>query len=490
MEVRSTMPKAEAHTNPKAATEDLNFLHQVEQQFDKAAACLEYHPSLMTQIKTCRNVYEFNFPVKVNGEIKIFRGWRAEHSHHRKPTKGGIRFAEHVDKDEVAALASLMTFKCAIVNVPFGGSKGAVKINPYTTPVDVLEKVTRRYAAELVWKGFIGPGINVPAPDMGTGEREMAWIADTYDVLNNGQVDNFGCVTGKPVSQGGIAGRKEATGRGTYYGIREALLVKEDCKRLGLSLGLEGKSVVIQGYGNVGWHAAHIMAKEGGAKIVGIGEWNGWLYNEDGIDLDALEAYRTERKTMLGFPGAKSHEERPADILEVPCDVLVPAALENQLTMENAPRVRAKVIAEAANGPTTPGAEEILLKNGALIIPDIYLNAGGVTVSYFEWTKNLNHIRYGRMGKLLEANRANYVLNAVEGLTGKQFSESDRASLGRGADEIDLVRSGLEGTMVDSYREIRSAMSTNHKIKDLRTAAMAVAISKVAQSYESLGIFP
>jgi glutamate dehydrogenase (NAD(P)+) len=483
---------SKAEKSAKVAGEDLNFLHQVEQQFDKAASCLEYHPSLMAQIKTCRNVYEFNFPVKVDGEIRIYRGWRAEHSHHRKPTKGGIRFAEHVDKDEVAALASLMTFKCAIVNVPFGGSKGAVKINPYTTPPEVLEKVTRRYAAELVWKGFIGPGINVPAPDMGTGEREMAWIADTFDVMNNGAVDNFGCVTGKPVSQGGIAGRTEATGRGTFYGVREALESKEDCKRLGISTGLAGKSVVIQGYGNVGWHAAHIMSKEGGARITAIGEWNGWLENEKGIDLAALEAYRKEKKTMLGFPGAKSHEgqDKAAGVLEVACDVLVPAALENQLTLENASRIRAKIIAEAANGPTTPGAEAVLLKNGSLIIPDIYLNAGGVTVSYFEWTKNLNHIRYGRMGKLLEANRANYILNAVEGLTGKNFSAQDRTEMGRGADEIDLVRSGLEGTMVDSYREIREAMTKNKKIKDLRTAAMAVAISKVAKSYETLGVWP
>ena len=469
--------------------EDLNFLHQVEQQFDKAAACLSYHPSLLAQIKTCRNVYEFNFPVKVNGEIQIFRGWRAEHSHHRKPTKGGIRYAEHVDKDEVAALASLMTFKCAIVNVPFGGSKGAVKINPYTTPVETLEKVTRRYAAELVWKGFIGPGINVPAPDMGTGEREMAWIADTYDVMNNGGVDNFACVTGKPVSQGGISGRTEATGRGTFYGVREALSHAEDCKRMGLSMGLEGKSVVIQGYGNVGWHAAHIMAKEGGARIIAIGEWNGWLYNEKGIDLDALETWRLEKKTIIGFPGAKTNPNAKG-VLEVPCDVLVPAALENQITMENAPRIRAKLIAEAANGPTTPGAEKILLKAGAVIIPDIYLNAGGVTVSYFEWTKNLNHIRYGRMSKQLDTSRSNGILDAVEQMTGKTISAADRERLSRGADEVDLVRSGLENTMIDSYQEVRDAKAQNKKIKDLRTAAMAVAISKVARSYESLGIFP
>ncbi len=480
---------AKAGKSVKTSGEDLNFLHQVEQQFDKAAACLDYHPSLLAQIKTCRNVYEFNFPVKVNGTIQIFRGWRAEHSHHRKPTKGGIRYAEHVDKDEVAALASLMTFKCAIVNVPFGGSKGAVKINPYQTPVDVLERVTRRYTAELMWKGFIGPGTNVPAPDMGTGEREMAWIADTYDVMNGGGVDNFGCVTGKPVSQGGIAGRTEATGRGTFYGVREALSHADDCKRLGLTTGLEGKSVVIQGYGNVGWHAAHIMSKEGGARITAIGEWNGWLHNEKGIDLDALEDWRREKKTMLGFPGAKTNT-KPAGVLEVACDVLVPAALENQITMENAGRVRAKIVAEAANGPTTPGAEKILLKNGAMIIPDIYLNAGGVTVSYFEWTKNLNHIRYGRMSKLLETSRTNGILDAVEKMTGKSFTSEERTRLSRGAEEIDLVRSGLENTMVESYREVRGALHQNKKIRDLRTAAMAVAISKVAKSYESLGIFP
>jgi glutamate dehydrogenase (NAD(P)+) len=473
----------------KNGGEDLNFLHVVEQQFDKAAATLSHPDFLLQQIRTCRNVYEFNFPVRIGSEIKMFRGWRAEHSHHRKPLKGGIRYAEHVDKDEVAALASLMTFKCAIVNVPFGGSKGAVRINPYKTPVDVLERVTRRYTSELIWKGFIGPGINVPAPDMGTGEREMAWIADTYDVMNAGGIDNFACVTGKPVSQGGIQGRKEATGRGTYYGVREALSHRDDMKKLGLTPGLEGKSVVIQGYGNVGWHAAHIMAKEGGARIVAIGEWNGWLYNEKGIDLDALETWRAENKTMMGFPGATTDRNPPA-VLEVPCDILVPAALENQLTLENAGRVRAKLIAEAANGPTTPGAEEILLKNGSIIIPDIYLNAGGVTVSYFEWTKNIGHIRYGRMGKRLEAARSEAMLDSIQKMTGKDFTDAERMALAKGSDEIDIVRSGLEGTMVDAYREIREAARNNNKIKDLRTAAMAVAINKVAQSYESLGIFP
>ena len=473
----------------QGSAEDLNMYHAYERQFDRAAAVLKFPEHLLEQIKTCNNVYEFNFPIRMGKKLAMFSGWRAEHSHHRKPLKGGIRYAEHVDKDEVMALASLMTFKCAIVNVPFGGSKGAVRINPYITPVDVLERVTRRYAAELIWKGFISPGSNVPAPDMGTGEREMAWIADTYDAMHRGGIDNFACVTGKPVSQGGIQGRTEATGRGVFYGIREALSFKQDAKKLGLEVGLEGKRVAIQGYGNVGWHAAHIFAKEGGARIVAIGEWNGWLENPKGIDVDALEIYRKENGTMLGFPGAKTHR-KPQGMLEVECDVLVPAALQNQITLENVDRLNCKMVAEAANGPTTPDAEKKLIARGIPVIPDIYLNAGGVCVSYFEWTKNIGHIRYGRMGKRLEAAKENQLLDAIEHAMGRKLDASDRRVFGRGADEIDIVRSGLEGTMVDAYREIRAAFKRNRRVRDLRTAAYAVAIEKVAASYESLGIWP
>jgi len=483
------MATSTAAPSTAAEREDLNLHHIVEKQFDKAAATLDLPDYLLKHIRTCQNVYEFNFPVRIGDKLTMYTGWRAEHSHHRKPLKGGIRFAEHVSADEVKALAALMTYKCAIVNVPFGGSKGAVRVNPYKTPVEVLERITRRYTAELVWKNFIGPGINVPAPDMGTGEREMAWIADTYDVMNMGGIDNFACVTGKPVSQGGIAGRKEATGRGVFYGVREALSFKTDAERLGLSRGLEGKRVVIQGYGNVGWHAAHIFAKEGGAKIVAIGEWNGWLHNDDGIDLDKLEEYRTEKKTLMEFPGAKTSRDAPK-VLEVPCDILVPAAMENQVTLANADRVRCKVLAEAANGPTTPGAEEILLKNGTLIIPDIFLNAGGVTVSYFEWTKNIGHIRYGRMGKRLEMARGRKMIRAIERATDVEFDKADRRKFTQGAEEVDIVRSGLEGTMVDAYRELRAVMKRNKKIHDLRTAAFAVAVEKIATAYQSLGIFP
>ena len=469
--------------------EDLNMYHIYDRQFDRAAQVLKFSGSLLEQIKTCNNIYEFTFPVRVGKKLRMFTGWRAEHSHHRKPVKGGIRFAEDVDADEVRALAALMTFKCALVNVPFGGSKGAVKINPHEVPLDVLERATRRYAAELCWKDFIGPGINVPAPDMGTGEREMAWIADTYDGLNRGGIDNFACVTGKPVSQGGIAGRTEATGRGVVYGCREALSFQADAKKFGMRPGLEGQRVVIQGYGNVGWHAAHIFAKEEGAKIIAIGEYNGWLHNPDGIDLDALEEYRRENGTMLHFPGAYTFAE-PEKVLEVECDILVPAALQNQITLNNVDRINCKMLAEAANGPTTPGAEEKLLARNIVIIPDIYLNAGGVTVSYFEWTKNIGHIRFGRMGKRLEAFKENQFMDAVERVTGGEFEPAERRMFGRGADEVDIVRSGLEGTMIDAYREIRAVFKRKRGVKDLRTAAYAVAIEKVAHAYENLGIFP
>ena len=473
-----------------SSNEDLNLYHIVSRQFDRAAEQLRYPEHVLNQIKVCNNIYEFQFPVRVGKRFEIFTGWRAEHSHHRKPLKGGIRFSEHVDADEVKALSSLMTFKCALVNVPFGGSKGAIKVNPYTTPPEVLQRVTRRYTAELCWKNFIGPGINVPAPDMGSGEREMAWIADTYDGLNHGGLDNFACVTGKPVSQGGIVGRTEATGRGVVYGIREALSFPGDVRQFGLTPGLEGKSIVIQGFGNVGSHAAHIFAKEEGAKIIAIGEWNGFLVNRDGIDLDALEKYRAEKGTMLDFPGAETYRDNPSKVLEIECDILIPAALQNQITLENVERLRCKVIGEAANGPTTPGAEEYLVKNNVLIVPDIYLNSGGVTVSYFEWTKNLGHIRFGRMAKRLSGHKESQMISAVERVTGATFSPDERRSLGRGADEIDIVRSGLEGTMVDAYREIRNVVKRKRQVHDLRTAAYIVAIDKVASSYEKLGIFP
>ncbi len=474
---------------PSSVKEDLNLNNIVSAQFDRAAALTDFDPGLLAQIKVCNNIYTFHFPVEVDGKLQIFQGWRAEHSHHRKPLKGGIRYAPNVDENEVMALAALMTFKCALVNVPFGGSKGAVRVDPWRVSDKTKEAITRRFTYELAHKNFIGPGVNVPAPDMGTGEKEMAWITDTYQAVASDPLNSFACVTGKPVSQGGIAGRTEATGRGVYYGLREACNDPRLMDKVGLPLGLADKRVVVQGFGNVGYHAARIMQREGGAKIIAVGEYNGTIVDENGIDIDALHEHRVKTGYIQGFPGCTDLEE-PAACLELECDVLVPAALENQITLANASQVKAKIVGEAANGPTTPGAEQILNDSGVVIVPDIYLNAGGVTVSYFEWTKNISHMRFGRMSKRFDAGREQRYLELIEAATGVKLSDEKRELLGLGADEVDLVRSGLENTMTDAYQEIMAAMEADDRIKDLRTAAYIVSIKKVATTYISMGIFP
>jgi glutamate dehydrogenase (NAD(P)+) len=380
-----------------------------------------------------------------------------------------------------------MTYKCAVVDVPFGGAKGGICINPKNYDVDELQRITRRYTAELVKKGFIGPGIDVPAPDYGTGPREMAWIADTYAALNPGNVDALGCVTGKPVSQGGIRGRTEATGRGVFFAVREACGIAEDMKALGLSPGLKGKRVVVQGMGNVGYYAAKFL-QEGGCTIIGLAEYEGAIYNPNGLDVEAVQKHRKGTRSILNFPGAQNIL-KTTDALELECDILVPAALEKQLHAENAPRIKAKIIAEGANGPTTPEAEEILLKKGVLVIPDMYANAGGVTVSYFEWLKNLQHVRMGRMGKRFMESSTSQLVTTIERVTGKSLTEKEKVALAHGPDEVDLVNSGLEDTMINAYHEIRNIWKTRQNI-DLRTAAFISSINKIATSYIELGIFP
>ena len=475
-------------TNRRDVPEDLNLKRIVAQQFDKAAATLDIPSGLLDQIKACNAIYFVQFPVRFGDSYEIFHGWRAEHSQHRKPLKGGIRYSELVDQDEIIALASLMTYKCAIVNVPYGGARGGVSFDPRNYTRDQIEKITRRFTAELIKKNFIGPGVDVPAPDVGTGEREMAWMADTYDAFNPGGIDNLGCVTGKPVTQGGVRGRKEATGRGVLFGIRRALESPEDFKNLRLSKGVEGKTVAIQGFGNVGYHAAKLMV-ESGAKILAVGEWDGGVYSKKGLDIEALFQHRLQRKTILGFPGSKDLKN-PHEVLEVECDILIPAALENQITRENAPRIQAKIVAEAANGPTTVEAEEILLGRGIHLIPDVYLNAGGVVVSYFEWGKNLSHMRYGLLQKRLEEAKTASLLTAAEELAGRPLSASLRKKLSVPPNEEALVNSGLEEKMTRAYEEVREVFLTRDKVKDMRTAAYVVAIEKVARSYMELGIFP
>jgi len=466
-----------------------SFFKSVENYFDKAAAATNLPAGLLNQIKACNAVYQMRFPVKIGNNYEVIEAYRVQHSHHRLPTKGGIRYAMSVNQDEVMALAALMSFKCAIVDVPFGGAKGGVKINPKEYSVNTLQKITRRYTTELIRKNFIGPGIDVPAPDYGTGSREMAWILDTYTTFKNGEIDAVGCVTGKPVNQNGIRGRTEATGRGVFYGLKQCLSYADDMKKIGLTTGTEGKTMAVQGLGNVGYHTASISSKEGGMKIVCVAEYEGAIHCKDGLDIDAVMKHRKETGSILDFPGAKNLKNRDL-VLEQDVDILVPAALEQVITGKNAKNVKAKIIAEAANGPITPDAEEILLKKGIVVIPDMYINAGGVTVSYFEWLKNLSHMRFGRMEKRFNQNTYENLVDLVQKSTGKTVGKKERSILTRGADEIDLVRSGLEETMVNSYEQIRDILKRNKKAKDMRSAAMVNAIKKIGNDYISLGIFP
>jgi glutamate dehydrogenase (NAD(P)+) len=472
-----------------SANQTYSFFHSVERSFDKAAKFTKWDLGILEQIKACNSVYQMRFPVKRDdGSIEVIEAYRVQHSHHKAPCKGGIRFSDEVNQDEVMALASLMTYKCAIVNVPFGGGKGGIKINPRKYSEYELEKITRRYTSELVKKNFIGPGIDVPAPDYGTGSREMAWIVDTYASLKPGEIDAAGCVTGKPVTQGGVRGRTEATGLGVFYGIREVCNMPDVMEKQGLTVGVEGKTVVVQGLGNVGFYCAKFF-RQHGAKVVSIAEYEGAIYNADGLNEEEVFAHRKATGSILNFPGA-TNLAKNTDALELECDILIPAALENVINGDNAPRVKAKIGGEAANGPCTPEADEVFAQKGILCVPDMYLNAGGVTVSYFEWLKNLSHVRYGRMEKRFTENMNTRILTQIEELSGKQVNESERKLIMHGADEQDLVHSGLEETMISATREIIEVWKSNPAIPDMRTAAYVSAINKVATSYVELCIFP
>ncbi len=466
-----------------------SFFESVNKSFDKASKFTTWESGLLEQIKACNAVYQMRFPIKRDdGSIEVIEAYRVQHSQHKTPCKGGIRFSNAVNQDEVMALAALMTYKCAIVNVPFGGGKGGIKINPRNYSEFELQKITRRYTAELVKKNFIGPGTDVPAPDYGTGEREMAWILDTYATMRPGEIDSMGCVTGKPVTQGGVRGRKEATGLGVFFGVREVCLMDDVMERLGLTPGVISKRVVVQGLGNVGYHSAKFF-REHGAKVVAIAEYEGAIYSADGLNEEEVFQHRKQTGSILNFPGAENLA-KSGDALELECDILIPAALENVINKDNAGNVKAKIIGEAANGPLTPEADDILAKKGTLIIPDMYLNAGGVTVSYFEWLKNLSHVRYGRMEKRFTENMNKHILGQIEELTGRTVNESEKKFIEHGASEADLVHSGLEETMIEATHEIMNTWKANPGIPNMRTAAYVVAINKVGTSYAELGIFP
>lgn len=464
-----------------------SFRDGVNLMVDRAISVMGLELGVANAIKSCNAVIQVQFPVKIRGKIEVFTGWRATHSTHRLPSKGGIRYAPYADQNEVEALAALMTYKCAIVNVPFGGSKGALLIDPSQYDRDEMEMITRRFSLELIRKGFLSPSTNVPAPDVGTGQREMAWIADTYKQLHPDDINYVACVTGKPIHHGGIQGRVEATGRGVQYAIQEFFRHPEDVKNAGMNGLLEGKTCVMQGFGNVGYHAAKFLAEEDGVKITAIIKSHGALINDEGINIEQLRQHIDEHHEIETYPCAQFVEDGKA-VLEKECDILIPAALENQINLENVDRIKAKLIVEAANGPISFGADEILNHKGIVVIPDAYANAGGVTVSYFEWIRNISHIRFGRMQRRHEEMRGMQVAKMFEESTGNSVSEHIRNSITRGADELDLVRSGLDDTMRVAYQEIRATLQSDDNIHDLRTASYVTAIKKISRSYLDVGI--
>jgi glutamate dehydrogenase (NAD(P)+) len=470
----------QSHTEP-------SFRDSVDLMFAQAAALIDMPEGLEEKIRVCNSTYTVRFGVKLRGRIFTFTGYRSVHSEHMEPVKGGIRYAENVHQDEVEALAALMTYKCAVVEVPFGGSKGGLRLNPREWSADELERITRRFAYELIKRDLINPSQNVPAPDMGTGEREMAWIADQYKRMNTTDIDGNACVTGKPRNSGGIAGRVEATGRGVQFALREFFRHPKDVERAHLSGALAGKRAIVQGLGNVGYHAAKFLQEEDGCKIIGIGERDGALFNPDGLSVEAVRAHLAEHGGVKGFAGA-AYDENGAAILEQECDILVPAALEGVINLGNARRIKAPLIIEAANGPVTAGANDILRESGCIIIPDMYANAGGVTVSYFEWVKNLSHIRFGRMQRRQEEASHQLVVDEIERLTGNKVSKEFRDRYLRGADELELVRSGLDDTMRIAYQNIASVWRERPDVPDMRTAAYIIAITRVAETYQAKGL--
>lgn len=475
-----------------AKANEPSFRQSVDLMFNRAVALMDLPPGLEEKIRVCNATYTVRFGVRLRGQIQTFTGYRAVHSEHMEPVKGGIRFAMGVNQDEVEALAALMTYKCALVEAPFGGSKGGLRINPREYDEHELELITRRFAYELIKRDLIHPSQNVPAPDMGTGEREMAWIADQYARMNTTEINAKACVTGKPKNAGGIAGRVEATGRGVQYALREFFRDPDGLKKAGLSGSLEGKRVIVQGLGNVGFHAAKFLSEEDGSIITGIIEHDGALFSNEGLDVESVRAWIVKHGGVAGFPDANHTAEGNA-VLEEECDILIPAALEGVINLSNANNIKAPLIIEAANGPVTAGADEILREKGTVMIPDMYANAGGVTVSYFEWVKNLSHIRFGRMQRRQEEARHQLVINELERLD-KQMGEAWSMSPDfktkylRGADELELVRSGLDDTMRIAYQSMRDVWHEREDVPDLRMAAYLVSIGKVASSYRAKGL--
>ena len=474
------------------ATSHGSFRASVDRMFTHAASLLDLEPGLEEKIRVCNSTYTVRFGVRLRGAVQTFVGYRSVHSEHVDPVKGGIRYAMSVNQDEVEALAALMTYKCALVELPFGGSKGGLRIDPRAWDEDELERLTRRFTYELSRRNLISPSQNVPAPDMGTGEREMAWMADAYKRLHPLDIDARACVTGKPLSFGGIKGRTEATGRGVQFALREFFRHPEAMRASSLDGTLDGKRIVVQGLGNVGYHAALFLSGEDGAKIVAVAEHDGAVTNTDGLDISALREHIVATGGVKGFAGG-TYMADSADALELSCDILIPAAMEAVIHEGNAARIQAALICEAANGPTTAEADTILRERGVFIIPDMYANAGGVSVSYFEWVKNLSHMDFGRMERRREEARHHLLVQELERLSADQqlgwtLSQDFKKNYLQGADELTLVRSGLDDIMRGAFQQMMTVWHEDDRVTDLRTAAFIVAIRRIATTYEALGL--
>jgi glutamate dehydrogenase (NAD(P)+) len=459
------------------------FRTSVGRMVDRALALLDLPAGTGDALKRCDSVIQVSFPVRLERRVEVFTGWRAVHSTHRLPVKGGLRYSPDMDQDHAEALAALMTYKCAVVDVPFGGSKGGLRVDPRQYDEPSLEKITRRFARELIRRGYISPAENVPAPDLGTSQREMAWIFDSYRDLHPEDLNQAACVTGKPIELGGIPGRLEATGRGVKYALDAFFSEPDAVREAGLQGPLSDQRVILQGLGNVGYHLGQLLQQKDGPRIVAVIEHDGALFDEKGLDIEAVHAYLKRTGGVEGFPGVQ-YERNGALLLEADCDVLIPAALEGVIHEENAGRIQARLVVEAANGPCTWEADQILGTRGITILPDIFVNAGGVVVSYFEWLRNIAHVRMGRLQRRHEATRGQHIVSAIEMMTNQTTPDWLRDSLTRGTKEIDLVRSALDDTMRLAFQEIRETRDVERDgaLMDYRTAAYLIALRKVLRA--------
>ena len=464
-----------------------NFLLDTNRYVNKALKFSDLSDDLANKIVTCNSTYTVRFGVRLRGQIYTFEGWRSVHSEHMEPTKGGIRFDMDTHAEEVEALAALMSYKCAIINVPYGGSKGGLKIDPSQWESRELEKITRRFAQELIKRDLISPSMNVPAPDIGTSSKEMAWIADEYRKIHPADINGSACVTGKPPSKNGLVGREEATGRGVQYIVREFFRNPDLLKLVKLDNDLSTKSLILQGLGNVGYHLSKFLTEDDGVKLIGISEFNGGIYNDDGINVEHAKKYFTKHNSFENYPKATFIKDSSL-LLKRKCDILIPAARENVITEKNAEDISANLIVEAANGPISYKGNQILNRKKIFVIPDILANGGGVAVSYFEWVKNLRHIRFGRLEKRRNQIQLNNLIEAIESMTGKTMPAKYKTNFHDGIEEIDLIRSGLDDMMIDGFQSVKKEFLETDKIPDFRTAAFKAAIEKIALSYDFIGL--